>query len=67
MTGGLDTTPLVSAFHMCSLCKVVLVMGVDFRNRFDIPLKVVEKKTEKTLMMELEKYNQPLFCYKQQT
>lgn len=50
--GGLDTTPLMSAFHMCALCKVVLVMGVD-SGTLDIPLKVVEKP-EKLLMMELK-------------
>lgn len=51
--GGLDTTPLMSAFHMCALCKVVMVMGVD-SGTSDIPLKVVEKP-ERLLMMELKK------------
>lgn len=41
--GGLDTTALMSAFHMCALSKVVLVMGVD-SGTSDIPLKVVENQ-----------------------
>lgn len=43
MTSGLDMSPLMSVFHMCLLCKVVLVTGVDSGMNLTSHLKVVEK------------------------
>lgn len=44
MTSGLDTSPHMSVFHMCLLCKVVLVTGSDSGMNLTSHLKVVEKK-----------------------
>lgn len=52
MTGGLDTTLLVSAFHICYAVWSCAGCGGQFMNELDIPLKVLEKP-EKTLMMKI--------------